>query len=270
MGSPIIIRLIVTTYFMILMIIHWIIAWILQVILMAVTYPFVSREVQQDWCGYIFHAANFFSADFLNPFWKHHILKPFPEVKDKKLIVMMNHLSNADPFLLVRVLFPRDASWVAKDELFRVPFGGWCMGNADDLKVHFKNKKAGFDTIKGTVGVMMEEARKKLRRGRPIAIFPEGIRNKNPEGGLLPFRLGFFTLAVEEGATVVPVAISGTQDCWPRGSPLLDKADTYFSCGEPIDASMFKTAEDLRDYVWQRLTEIRESHPDRQGAKKQQ
>ncbi|RNC30397.1 1-acyl-sn-glycerol-3-phosphate acyltransferase, partial [Trypanosoma cruzi] len=102
------------------------------------------------------------------------------------------------------------------------------------------------------------------------AVFPEGLRSKNPEGGLLPFRLGFFKLAVEEGATIVPIAISGTDKCWPLGSVLMDSSTAYFSCGDPVDASTFRTAEELRDHVWQLITDLRESHPDRRGKLKSQ
>ncbi|PWV18797.1 putative 1-acyl-sn-glycerol-3-phosphate acyltransferase [Trypanosoma cruzi] len=265
-----VIRSIVTAYVILLLAVHWIIAWILQLILIFFTYPFMGREKRQDCCGFIFRFANFISTDVLNPFWRSQILKPFPNVNGKKVLIMMNHLSAADPFLMVRVLLPLDAAWIVKSGLFRVPFGGWCLSNANDLKVCFKNKREGLETVKGTVGVMMEEARRKLCRGRPIAVFPEGLRSKNPEGGLLPFRLGFFKLAVEEGATIVPIAISGTDKCWPLGSVLMDSSTAYFSCGDPVDASTFRTAEELRDHVWQLITDLRESHPDRRGKLKSQ
>ncbi|KAH9578785.1 Phospholipid/glycerol acyltransferase [Trypanosoma melophagium] len=270
MSSPLFVRLLVTTYVLLCLTFCWILAWILQVLLMLVTYPFKSRAWQQDCCGSIFRYLNFICTDAINPFWKVHVLRPMPEVRSGKLLVMMNHLSSADPFIMIRAFLPHDASWVAKSGLFRVPFGGWCLHNADDLRVYFKNKQAGFETIKGTVGVMMEVARAKLRRGRRLAVFPEGVRNRHPDGGLLPFRLGFFTLAVEEAAMVVPVAISGTEHCWPRGSPLMDSADCYISCGDPIDAGNFETAEQLRDHVWAAITELREKHPDRQRLQGQQ
>lgn len=258
---------IATAFFFVTLALQWIVSWVLQVIFMILAYPFLSCEQLQDGCSYIFRVLSFFCTDCLNPFWRSHILRPFPkkDMEGKKVLVMMNHLSAADPFLMVRVLLPRDATWIAKDVLFRIPFGGWCLSNADDLRVYFKNKEKGFETVKGTVGVMMEHARRKLRRGRLLAVFPEGTRNKRPEGAILPFRLGFFTLAIEENATIVPVAISGTESCWSKGSFLIGGADAYFSCGSPVDASNFKTAEELRDYVWQSINELRESHPDRQG-----
>lgn len=263
-----ILRILGTIFVFLSVLLQWILSWILQVLFMALTYPFITREKRHDCCSFIFRIMSFVSSDLLNPFWKVRVLRPFPDVKGHKVLVMMNHLSAADPFLMLRVLFPRDATWIAKDELFRVPFGGWCLSNAGDLRVCFKDKRRGFETVKGTVGVMMEHARRKLRRGRIIAVFPEGARNHRPEGGLLPFRLGFFTLAVEEGATIVPVAISGTETCWALGSPLIGPAVAHFSCGDPIDASKFNTAEELRDHVWQVITQLRERHPDRLGAQK--
>ncbi|CBH18582.1 1-acyl-sn-glycerol-3-phosphate acyltransferase protein, putative [Trypanosoma brucei gambiense DAL972] len=261
MGANYAVRCLATVYLFLLMLIGWIGAWLLQLVVITFTYPFWTSEQRADCCALIFRIANFLSLDALNPFWKSTILRPFPNVQGKKVLVVMNHLSGADPFLMVRVLLPRDAAWVAKNDLFRVPFGGWAMANGDDLCVQFKNKKAGLETVKGTVAPMMEAARAKIHRGRMLAVFPEGARNDTPENGLKPFRPGFFTLAKEEGATIVPIAISGTDDCWPKHSFLMDVGHAYFSCGDPIATNNFNTVEELVDYVWNAVTDLRSTHP---------
>lgn len=148
--------------------------------------------------------------DILNPFWHVHVRNSFPDPKSHKVILMMNHLSSADPFTSIRAFFPRDGSWVCKSGLFKIPFGGWGLANAGDLCVYFRHKSESFETIKGSVGPMMDDARAKLRRGRMLCIYPEGTRNRHPEGPLCPFRLGFFSLALEEGAVIVPLAVSGS------------------------------------------------------------
>ncbi|CAG9580327.1 putative 1-acyl-sn-glycerol-3-phosphateacyltransferase [Leishmania major strain Friedlin] len=256
-------RLLCTLYLILSLVLQWVIIWVSQVTFIVASFPFTTSEFRQDICGHILRTVSFVGMDLLNPFWSIHVLNKFPEVKNKKVIVMLNHLSGADPFVTIRSLLPRDGTWIAKGGLFRVPFGGWALYNAGDLPVHFRDKRKSFATVKGTVGPMMENARRCLRRGRMLCVFPEGIRSMNPDGPLNPFRLGFFSLAVDEGATIVPLAVSGTEKLWPRGSALMDAADAYFSFGDPIDARNFKSAEELSQHVWNVITELREKHPDR-------
>lgn len=256
-------RFLCTLYLLLSLVLQWVITWVAQVIFIVVSFPFTTTEFRQDICGHIFRKVSFVGMDLLNPFWCIHVLNKFPEVKSRKVIVMLNHLSSADPFVSIRSLLPRDGTWIAKAGLFRVPFGGWALYNAGDLPVYFRDKRSSFATVEGTVGPMMEKARMRLRRGRMLCVFPEGIRSKKPDGPLNPFRLGFFSLAVDEGATIVPLALSGTEKLWPRGSALMDAADAYFSFGDPIDAGNFKSAEELSRHVWNVITELREKHPDR-------
>jgi 1-acyl-sn-glycerol-3-phosphate acyltransferase len=49
----------------------------------------------------------------------------------------------------------------------------------------------------------------RARRGETIFSFPEGTFTRNP--GLRPFHLGAFSMAVETGLPVVPIALSGTR-----------------------------------------------------------
>lgn len=275
------VRWLCTAYLALSLFLQWLISWLLQMIFIGVSYPFISVDRRADICGHIFRFVSFIGMDLLNPFWGSTVTNSFPEVKPradgkpKRVILMMNHLSNADPFVCIRSMLPRDGTWVAKDDLFRNPLGGWAMSNADDLRVVFADKSSGFETIKGTVGPMMLEAAKKVHRGRMLCIYPEGTRNPNPAGPLQPFRLGFFTLAIDNDVTIVPLALSGTEKTWPRDSNLLDNATCFFTFGEPVEASKFGSAQELADHVWKIINDLREKHPDRialreQNGKKQQ
>ena len=108
----------------------------------------------------------------------------------------------------------------------------------------------------------------RLARGGSLGFFPEGTLHRMP--GLLPFRLGAFSVAVEGGARVVPVTIAGTRSVmrdgqWiPRPGPVSvriappiapssEPADGTSpdpvdgSGGEPPDASSWTRAVKLRD-----------------------
>jgi 1-acyl-sn-glycerol-3-phosphate acyltransferase len=55
---------------------------------------------------------------------------------------------------------------------------------------------------------------KKIKKGFSIAIFPEGTRSRGR--GLLPFKSGSFQLAMESGADIVPVALSGSYELFEK------------------------------------------------------
>eukprot|EP00796_Vickermania_ingenoplastis_P013228 gene13228-9074_t len=243
--------------------VSFIFTWLLQVLCIAATYFFLPKEKREDMCGFLFRSISSTVTTVINPFWHVHRLNKYPKVENKKVIVMMNHLSSADPFVACGSLLPLDGSWVAKNDLFKVPIGGWQMANAGDLAVIFKKKSEGFDVVKGTVRPMMEKAREKLRRGRMLCIFPEGTRNPNPDGDLFPFRLGFFQLAIDEGAVIVPLAISGTQTLWSGKSGYVDNGHAYLSFADPVEAKDFDDAQTLADHVRIILSKQRDTHPDR-------
>lgn len=290
------------------------IAWVIQVCFTAATYLFISPVARADGCGNILRFVAHALVDRLNPFWHVHLLNPFPMHLNRgandptqKIILVMPHLSSADPFLSIRGMRPRDGTWVAKASLFGLPLGGWAMGNADDLPVYFVDKhgKAGpapageksaggmptpfhdgkltacaaaleeeeehdkdldnFDLLPGTTGPMMERARAKLRRGRMLCVFPEGTRSQHAgqHGYLAPFRRGFFDLALEEGALLVPLAITGTDRAWPRRSVLTSPANCYLSFGDVIDAKDFDSSSKLSECVRAELIRRMDAHPDR-------
>ena len=55
-----------------------------------------------------------------------------------------------------------------------------------------------------------------MDRGWSILVYPEGTRSTT--GALGPFRSGIGLLAVELGAPVVPIGVTGTYEAFPKGS----------------------------------------------------
>jgi 1-acyl-sn-glycerol-3-phosphate acyltransferase len=54
-----------------------------------------------------------------------------------------------------------------------------------------------------------------LRGGISLLIFPEGTRS--PDGNLLPFRPGPFSMAIEAQVPIVPITLHGTRALMPKG-----------------------------------------------------
>ena len=130
-----------------------------------------------------------------------------PEVvppPDAPLVVVYNHTSNIDPFLVADTVWRGLGHWgqpLAKAELFDVPGFGRIVRAAGTIPV-----ARGDDTGREAA---YDEAVSQLRSGRTILIAPEGPTTH--DGSLLPLRHGAARLALEAGADVLVVTHFGAQ-----------------------------------------------------------
>ncbi|HNS78910.1 MAG TPA: lysophospholipid acyltransferase family protein [Syntrophorhabdus sp.] len=142
-------------------------------------------------------------------------------------IFMCNHQSALDIFSLLNSL-PVQFKWIAKRELFYIPFLGWAMKRAGYISLDRKHPR---EAIKA-----MDDAAKKIREGTNIIIFPEGTRSK--DGHLLPFKKGGFSLALRAKVPIVPVGISGSNRLQPKGSFIPNqKGVIYLRIGKPVETA---------------------------------
>lgn len=264
MGLPIFLRAPLTIYAMLQMFVGWAIADLFQLIVMIVAYPFTTKEQRCDIYGSVFRHVNHVFSVVLNPMWRVKVLRRMPVMPPGHPgpILVMNHLSNADPFVCSGAALPVEMKWVCKGEVAQLPIGGWGIKNNGDLAIHFTSEKDGWGTVKGSVSKLMTTAKTYIERGRGVAVYPEGIRSFTPNGPLNEFKLGFFTLAVETGASVIPLAMTGSDRAWPRNSWMMDAATVYITIGDPIP-SVGETAESLRDKAVAEISRMRDLHPDR-------
>ena len=109
-----------------------------------------------------------------------------------------NHSSIFDILVLLAYL-PFQFRWLAKEELFRIPFFGASMKSIGYIPIDRSNPRAGVRSLK--------HAADRIRAGASVIIFPEGTRTR--DGRIQDFKRGGFTLAVRAGRPVVPVSISG-------------------------------------------------------------
>ncbi|HEX2965895.1 MAG TPA: lysophospholipid acyltransferase family protein [Syntrophorhabdaceae bacterium] len=139
-------------------------------------------------------------------------------------VFMCNHQSALDIYTLLAWL-PVSFRWIAKRQLFRIPFIGWSMRKAGYISIDRENPR---EALKA-----MDEAARNIRGGINIIIFPEGTRSV--DGNLLPFKKGGFSLALRAMVPIVPMALYGTNKLQPKGSFIpLRKGVIYIDIGEPI------------------------------------
>jgi 1-acyl-sn-glycerol-3-phosphate acyltransferase len=181
----------------------------------------------------------------LTPLWKFDVQGEAPaDIKTRAYVVVSNHMSNADPFLLSWL--PWDMQWVSKEELFRLPLFGLLLKLGGDISVRRGEGES--------VRAMLAQCRFALKHGLSLMIFPEGSRTH--EGGVRVFKDTAFQLAIEEQAPVLPLAVAGTRGCMPKGARWFGRAHAITRVLEPIETRGL-TLDDLprvRELARERVT----------------
>lgn len=142
------------------------------------------------------------------------------------VLLVPNHQSNLDPIVAGMPFFRRHINFIAKSGLFKNPiFGGYIRSlNA----VPIKQGTADLGAIRLAID--------QLAMGRVLLIFPEGSRT--PDGAMHPFKRGAWLILSKAKCPVLPVAIEGAYDAFPRGTsrPRLWGRRIAVRVGKPIPA----------------------------------
>ena len=123
-------------------------------------------------------------------------------------LVCPNHQSYTDAFLLVSALpfrTLRDVFFVGASEYFATPLRRWLARKINLIPV---------DPDRNLVRAMQAGAFG-LRHGKMLILFPEGERSI--DGELKTFKKGASILSLHLRAPIVPVALDGAFEVWPRG-----------------------------------------------------
>jgi cytidylate kinase len=151
-------------------------------------------------------------------------------------LLVCNHVSFLDVFF-VGIPLRRPLNYVARSTLF-VPVLGMLIRSVGGFPI----QREGI----GASGV--KETLKRVRAGGIVALFPEGTRSH--DGALGPLKPGIAVLAGRVGVPVIPAAVAGLHESWPRSrlAPLPHPVRVHY--GPPI------MPEELAGLDAQAITEL--------------
>ncbi|AXX90805.1 1-acyl-sn-glycerol-3-phosphate acyltransferase [Arcobacter suis] len=116
-------------------------------------------------------------------------------------MILMNHQSLLD-IIVMEYIHSRDLAWVAKKEITDLFFFGHIIKAPRMISIDRENKAGIINLLK--------EAKDRLDKGRPIAMFPEGTRSDGKS--MLGFRPGAKILANRYNLRVQPIVLFNTRN----------------------------------------------------------
>jgi len=161
-----------------------------------------------------------------------------------KVILAANHSSFLDA-VAVACAYPRKVYFMAAEFLFDRKFLGWVMqiGGCIPLKRGGFNKEA------------VKEALRILQFGHPLGIFPEGRITE--DGKMIPARKGIGLIAKMAHAKIIPTAIEGTFEAWPKQEKFPKRFPIEVRFGKPVAESEFESPEELTREVMAEIADVK-------------
>jgi 1-acyl-sn-glycerol-3-phosphate acyltransferase len=143
-------------------------------------------------------------------------------------VYVCNHQSGLDIMITMGWL-PQFMHFVAKKELLRAPFVGWCMSLSGHI---FVDRARGAQALSA-----LRNAASGVSGGKSVIVFPEGTRF--PPRTIGPFKLGAFVLARAARVPVVPVGIVGSADRMQARRIYTTPGVVGLRIGDPIPPEQF-------------------------------
>ena len=141
------------------------------------------------------------------------------------VLLVANHQSNLDPPLIAGEIHWRRLEYMAKAELFKTSWFGRFIGGLGAVPVRDDG---------GSNTAVIRTMLRRLNEGAAVLVFPEGSRTE--DGALQSFQPGVALLIKRSKCPVVPVAVEGCFEAWPRSRsrPVLRGVRVGVAFGESI------------------------------------
>jgi 1-acyl-sn-glycerol-3-phosphate acyltransferase len=164
---------------------------------------------------------------------KHYL----PQYPNSPSVIIANHTSALDIPLVDLFLGTYPHIWVSKDSYGKIPLFGRLMKNMHVLVPRHNPKKA--------VAALVKAIKQASEGTRHLIMFPEGTRHS--DGTIHPFHQGFAIAAQKLNRPVIPMALVGLHEIFPRKSLLClsSKRTVHIIIGKPMTMGTQESREDF-------------------------
>lgn len=199
--------------------------------------------------NYLYAFAQWFFWLSFKTFWRMKIYGHKNIPQKGGVIVAANHISLFDP-PVVGSAMERQAYYMAKEELFRIPIFGRILRKVNAFPV--RRGETDFAALKRMLAV--------LKEGKAVILFPEGTRSRGDD--FLRGKPGIGMLAVHTGVPVVPAFIRNTN----RLSHFLP-LEVHFA--QPVHFSNSKDKEyyqRIADQIMEKISELKKNSEEKRQS----
>ena len=187
-------------------------------------------------------------------------------------ILAFNHIAFLDPFAAAYAVHRagRKPRFLGKAELFEDKRIAWILNGCKQIPVR-----------RGTADAPMalDRAFEALKQGEVIVIFPEGTITTDPDLNPMQPKTGLARLALGSGVPVIPCALWGTANVWPKGFAKRwwpPKQDILVRIGHPMEMNgspdspddWKRCGEAVMDQIARLVASLRPAVPDRRRQKR--
>jgi len=170
-------------------------------------------------------------------------------------LLLSNHQSYLDP-VVVGLASDRRLCYLARASLFGFAPLRWMLRSLDGIPI---------DRDRGSLSGLKSTLRC-LKRGDVVLLFPEGTRSR--DGEVARLKSGFCALARRGRVPLLPAAVDGSYDAWPRTRLLPQPAAIYVRFGEPITQEQIAKLSDA-ELVAEVEQRIRDCHAAARASRRQ-
>ncbi len=159
-----------------------------------------ERNSRLAW--FIIHGVSWVIVQYSGLVLKSEI-KP-EQIPSGRFLIVSNHRSNFDPFVLFCLLSKYEPAFICKPEVLASKVLGPVLKRCFFMEIDRENPKNAILTINEAADLIRSDL-------ASVGVFPEGTRSRGT-GELLPFHDGVFKIAKKSGCPILVISMDGTQN----------------------------------------------------------
>jgi len=196
--------------------------------------PLVTRKTWTWRCALAVLRVGYFL------FWRRSVVGHQHVPRSGPVILVSNHQSFLDIPLMAIAVDHRHVAFAARRSLVDNAFLRFVFARVGVILV---------DPGRGDRSVLRRMI-EHVEAGDALGIFPEGTRSA--DGELLEPKKGALLVARTTGAPIIPCAVSGTREAWPRGARWPRPGKVRIEFAAAVDGSR----PDALDVAWERIASM--------------